>query len=184
MKMNEGLMGITKRKWKINRYRLCLEKLKQEECRAEYSAKLDHYLRKERSESIEEEWLSVKKAIMKAADESLGKKKCGGKGKRWWNKAIEELVHSKKVAYQKWLSSRTAEHKREYRVLCKKVKESIEEGKRNVWEEFVKYLKVHFFKDPKMFWKKVNRRKGQDRVMVRDNEGKCATGGKGSSRAL
>jgi len=121
MRMDEGRMGVKGKKWKRNRYRLCIEKLKREECRSMYTTKLEEYLMTEEGQSIEEEWIKVKGGIMQAAEESLGRKKCGGRGKKWWNKAIEELVHRKKDAYRKWLNSRTAEHKKEYRELSRKV---------------------------------------------------------------
>jgi hypothetical protein len=99
-------------------------------------------------------------------------RRCGGRGKKWWNKAIEELVHRKKDAYRKWLNSRTAEHKKDYRELSRKVKESVEEAKKRAWEEFGKELQDHFSKNPKMFWKKVSGGKRQDRLMLRNSEGK------------
>jgi hypothetical protein len=41
----------------------------------------EEYLMTEEGQSIEEEWVKVKGGIMKAAEESLGRKKCGGRGK-------------------------------------------------------------------------------------------------------
>jgi hypothetical protein len=119
MRMDEGRMGVKGKK--RNRYRLCIEKLKREECRTMYTTKLEEYLVTEEGQSIEEEWVKVKRGIMQAAKGSLGRKKCGGRGKKLWNKAIEELVHRKRDAYRMWLNSRTAEHKKEYRDLSRKV---------------------------------------------------------------
>ena len=109
---------------------------------------------------------------MAAAEQSLGRKKCGGRGKAWWDKDIEELVHRKKIAYRKWLSSRTLEHKKEYRDLSRIVKEKVEDAKKSTWEEFGKEVEAHFSENPKMFWRKVTGRKDQNRVMLRDTEGK------------
>ena len=136
VRMNESMMRVKGKKWKRNRFRLCIEKLKQEECRAKYVTRLEVNLWPEKGLSIEEEWARLKVGIVNAAEESLGMKKCGGKGKRWWNKDIENLVHSKKVAYRKWLNSRSAVHKKEYRELSRKVKDSVWEAKKRVWEEF------------------------------------------------
>jgi hypothetical protein len=142
MKMDEGRMGVKGKKWKRNRYSLCIEKLKREQCRTMYPTKLEEYLMTEEGQSVEEEWVKLKDGIMRAAEKSLGRKKCGGRGKKWWNKAIEELVHSKKDAYRKWLNSRTEEHQKEYKELSRKLKESVEEAKRKHGRSLAKNCKI------------------------------------------
>jgi hypothetical protein len=77
MRMVEGRMGVKGKKWKRNRYRLCIEKLKHEEYRTMYTAKLEQYLMTEECQNIEEEWVKVKAGIMQAAKESLWRKKSG-----------------------------------------------------------------------------------------------------------
>jgi hypothetical protein len=67
---------------------------------------------------------------------------------------------------------RTVEHKTDYRELSRKLKESVEEANKRAWEEFGKELQGHFSKNPKMFWKKVSGGKRQDRLMLRNSEGK------------
>jgi hypothetical protein len=62
--------------------------------------------------------------------------------KKWWNKAIKELVHSKRDAFRKWLNSRTAEHKNDYRELSGKVWKKLKRG----WEVFGKELHNQFSK--------------------------------------
>jgi hypothetical protein len=43
------------KKWKRNRYRFCIEKSKNEECRTMYTTKLEEYLMTEEGQSVEEE---------------------------------------------------------------------------------------------------------------------------------
>jgi hypothetical protein len=112
---------------------------------------------------------------MRAAEESLGRKKCGGRGKKWWNKAIEELVHRKKDAYRKWLNSSSVEHKKDYRELSRKVKGSVEEAEKRAWEEFGKELQDHFSKweiHADKMCKKARQRLGLLRILRRN---KCPT---------
>jgi hypothetical protein len=77
MRMVEGRMGVKGKKWKRNRYRLCIEKLKHEEYRTMYTVKLEQYLMAEECQSIEEEWVKLKAGIMQAAKESLWMEKSG-----------------------------------------------------------------------------------------------------------
>jgi hypothetical protein len=120
MRMDEGRMGVKGKKWKRNRYMLYIEKMKCEECRTMYKTKFEEYLMTEEGHSIEEELMKVKERTMRTPEETLGRKKCRGRGKKGWNKAIEELVHRKKDAYRKWLNCRTVEHKKNTRRYLRK----------------------------------------------------------------
>jgi hypothetical protein len=64
MMTDEGGMGVKGKKWKRNRYRLCIIKLKNEEHMAMGKTKLEEYLMTEEGLSIEEEWINVKGGII------------------------------------------------------------------------------------------------------------------------
>ena len=82
----------------------------------------------------------MKKWLLEAVEESVGKKKCGGRGKSWWGEEIHHLVQKKKAAYKKWLNSRLDEDKKVFRELCKTVKDAVKEAKQRAWDSFANEL--------------------------------------------
>jgi len=171
MKMDKAKFGHTPKRWRRNKWRWCLEKLKDEECRKAYQEKLKEKLADRECETVNEQWETLKKSILEAAEEGIGKKRSGGRGKKWWNEDIAKLVQLKKVAYRKWLGSRKPEDRKEFRDMCTKVKAAVKEGKGRAWEEFGEALQNDFYGNSRMFWKKVTGGRRQERVMLKNEKG-------------
>ena len=62
------------------------------------------------------DWLKIKEAITKAAEESIAYKKW--KNRKWlrmWNEEIQQAIEEKKASYRKYLQNKTVEHYIEYK---------------------------------------------------------------------
>jgi hypothetical protein len=171
MRLDRGKLGQTPKKWRRTKWRWCLGKLKNEEGKTAYQEKLKEKLGTGEYKTVEEEWSAFKSCILDAAEESIGKKKCTYRGKRWWNKEIEQLVKLKKEAYRQWLHSRAESDKKVFRELCTRVKRTVEEAKMRAWEEFGKELQTDFWNNSQMFWRKIRNRTNQTRVMLKNEKG-------------
>ena len=65
---------------------------------------------------IETDWLKIKEAITKAAEESVGyKKRKNWKWLRTWNDEIQLAIEEKKASYRKYLQTKTVEQYTEYK---------------------------------------------------------------------
>jgi UDP-2,3-diacylglucosamine pyrophosphatase LpxH len=65
---------------------------------------------------IEADFLKIKEAITKAAEESIGYKKW--KNRKWlrtWNDEIQRAIEEKKASYRNYLQHKTVEHYIEYK---------------------------------------------------------------------
>jgi hypothetical protein len=65
---------------------------------------------------IDTDWLKIKEAITKAAEESVGYKKW--KNRKWlrtWYDEIQLAIEGKKASYRKYLQNKTVEHYIEYK---------------------------------------------------------------------
>jgi hypothetical protein len=65
---------------------------------------------------IDPDWLKIKEAVTKAAEESVGYKK--RKNRKWlrtWNDEIQLAMEEKKTSYGKYLQNKTVEHYVEYK---------------------------------------------------------------------
>ena len=65
---------------------------------------------------IDADWLKIKEAITKAAEESLGYKKW--KNRKWlqtWSDEIQLAIEEMKASYRKYLQNKTVEHYIEYK---------------------------------------------------------------------
>jgi len=59
---------------------------------------------------IDTDWLKIKEAVTKAAEESMGYKKW--KNRKWfrtWNEEIQQAIEKKKASYRKYLQNKTVE---------------------------------------------------------------------------
>ena len=86
-KVNKSSKGFKRCKW-----RLRTEKLKKPDGQHAFISKLQEKCVEEEYGSVEEEWCSMKKWLLDAVEEAIGKKKCGGRGKSWWGEEIHLLV--------------------------------------------------------------------------------------------
>jgi len=65
---------------------------------------------------IDTDWMKIKEAITKAAEESIRYKKW--KNRKWlqtWNDEIQLAIEEKKDSYRKYLQNKTVEHYIEYK---------------------------------------------------------------------
>jgi len=90
---------------------------------------------------IDPDWLKIKEAITKAAEESIGYKKW--KNRKWlrrWKEEIQRAIEEKKASYRKYLQNKTVDYYIEYkrhRAIGRKI---TRRQRRDDWDKFVKTL--------------------------------------------
>jgi hypothetical protein len=87
---------------------------------------------------IDTDWLKIKEAITKTAEESVGYKKW--KNRKWlrtWNDEIQLALEEKKSSYRKYLQNKTVEHYIEYKRHRAIVREMTRRQRRDDWNKFV-----------------------------------------------
>jgi len=90
---------------------------------------------------IDTDWLKIKEAITKAAEENTGYKKW--KNRKWlrtWNGEIQLAIEEKKASYRKYLQNKTVEHYIEYKKHREIVRKMTRSQRRDDWDKFVKTL--------------------------------------------
>lgn len=78
----------------------------------------------------------VKKKIHESAFEALGEKEqrtWKKKNAMWWNETVEKLVHEKKMAYNKWLTTKSDEDLHTYRHKRKDSQRAVVAAKNEAW---------------------------------------------------
>jgi len=88
---------------------------------------------------IDADWLKIKEAITKAAEEVIRYKKW--KNRRWlrtWNDEIQRAIEEKKSSYRKYLQHKTVGHYIEYRRHRAIVRKMTRRQRRDDWDKFVK----------------------------------------------
>ncbi|KAK3881607.1 hypothetical protein Pcinc_013953 [Petrolisthes cinctipes] len=109
-----------------------------------------------------------KTIVLKTTAEVVGYKsqKRGKKGSAWWSEEVKDAVKEKRKAYRRTLQRNVSEEvrerwEREYNVCKRQVKRMVSESKRRVDEEFGWKLSEKFKENKKLFWKEVNRERGE-----------------------
>jgi hypothetical protein len=90
---------------------------------------------------IDTDWLKIKEAITKAAEESVGYKRW--KNRKWlqtWNDEIHLAIEDKKASYRKYLQNKTVEHYIEYKKHRAILRKMTQRQRRDDWDKFVKTL--------------------------------------------
>ena len=85
------------------------------------------------------DWLKIKEAINKAAEESIGYKKW--KNLKWlraWNEEIQRAIEEKKA--RKYLQNKTVDYYIEYKRHRAIVRKMTQSQRRDDWDKFVKTL--------------------------------------------
>jgi len=98
--------------------------LEQESIRTLYRKRLKGKLTPLTGE-IDTDWLKIKQAITKAAEDSIGYNKW--KNRKWlqtWNDEIQLAIEEKKASYKKYLQNKTVEHYIEYKKTPRNSKEN------------------------------------------------------------
>jgi len=89
--------------------------LEQESIRTLYRKRLKEKLTPLTGE-IDTDWVKIKEAITKAAEESIGYKTW--KNRKWlrtWNEEIQWAIEEKKASYRKYLQNKTVDYYIEYK---------------------------------------------------------------------
>ena len=90
---------------------------------------------------IDADWLKIKEAITKAAEESIGYKKWKNqKQLRTWNNEIQLAIEEKKASYRKYLQNKIVEHYIEYKRHGAIVRKVTRRQRRDDWDKFFKTL--------------------------------------------
>lgn len=99
-----------------------------------YQRRLKMHLDSERlTNDIEQDHQHITNAIHKTAKEAIGEVSKQEKT-HWWNHDIEDLIEKKKLAYNKWMMTRTTEDRKSYKRANKIVKDKIKYEKNRMWE--------------------------------------------------
>ena len=176
LKLDKSKVDQKRKGWNRCKWRVCLEKLKKQEGQQAYVTKLQEKWVEQEYGTVEEEWLALKKWLLDAVEEAVGKKKCGGKGKSWWGEEISHLVQRKKAAYKKWLNSKNEDDRKAFREVCKSVKEAVKEAKQRAWETFGKEIQEDFYNNSRLFWKKVKGEQQREHVVLKNGAGQIIEG--------
>ena len=90
---------------------------------------------------IDTDWMKIKEAITKAAEESIGYK--NWKNRKWlrtWNDEIQLAIEEKETSYKKYLQNKTVEHYIEYKNDRAIVRKMTRRQRRDDWDKFIKTL--------------------------------------------
>jgi len=90
---------------------------------------------------VDTDWLKIKEAITKEAEESTGYKKW--KSRKWlraWNEEIQRTIEEKKASYRKYLQNKTVDYYIEYKRHREIVRKMTRSQRRDDWDKFVKTL--------------------------------------------
>jgi len=90
---------------------------------------------------IDTDWMKIKEAITKTAEESILYKKW--KNRKWlrtWNEEIQRAIEEKKASYRKCLQNKTVDYYIEYKRHGAIVRKMTRSQRRDDWDKFVKTL--------------------------------------------
>ena len=106
------------------------------------------------TEDIETLWTKYKETLKQTADEVCGRKRIGGSRKRtaWWNDEVKYKIKQKKIAWKKYLSTKSPEDKELYIMKRNEAKEEVKRSKQIQWEKFGERLENNYKENQKLFW--------------------------------
>jgi len=90
---------------------------------------------------IDTDWLKIKEAITKAAEESIGYKTW--KNRKWirtWNEEIQQAIEERKASYRKYLLNKTVDYYIEYKRHRAIIRKMTRRQRSDDWDKFVKIL--------------------------------------------
>jgi hypothetical protein len=90
---------------------------------------------------IDTDWLKIKEAITKAAEESIGYKTW--KNRKWirtWNEEIQQAIEERKASYRKYLLNKTVDYCIEYKRHRAIIRKMTRKQRSDDWDKFVKIL--------------------------------------------
>ncbi|KAK0146656.1 putative uncharacterized transposon-derived protein F52C9.6 [Merluccius polli] len=123
--------------------RVCWERLAESPVRESFNSHLRESFDHVPGEAgdIESEWAMFHASIVKAADQSCGRKvvgacRGGNPRTRWWTPAVRDAVKLKKESYRTFLACGTPEAAGRYRQAKRSAAVAVTEAKTRTWEEF------------------------------------------------
>ena len=146
-----------------------IQKLKSEEIREKYRDKT-HIMTEELNnevKSIEERWLKLKKIIVEAASETIGKA-TNTKKKEWMNEECWKVIKQKVEARLRYISANEEEYKKEYERLRKESKQIIKRCKRRwINSEIEEIEKNNRNGNTKQFYQKIKQQNREHKPKLR-----------------
>nr|XP_053629700.1 uncharacterized protein LOC128686692 isoform X1 [Cherax quadricarinatus] len=157
-------------------------KLKEEAVRVRYKQLLeDRWANESIGNGVEEVWGRFKNVVLECSAEVCGYRKVGAGGKRsdWWNDDVKRVVREKKLAYEKFLQSRSDARREEYMEKKREVKRVVKQCKKRANERVGEMLSTNFVENKKKFWSEINKlRKPREQMdlSVKNRRGELLNG--------
>ncbi|KAK0141183.1 Craniofacial development protein 2 [Merluccius polli] len=153
--------------------RVCWERLAESPVRESFNSHLRESFDHVPGEAgdIESEWAMFHASIVKAADQSCGRKvvgacRGGNSRTRWWTPAVRDAVKLKKESYRTFLACGTPEAAGRYRQAKRSAAVAVTEAKTRTWEEFGEAMENDFRTASKRFWTTIRRlRRGKQCIV-------------------
>ncbi|KAK0155407.1 LINE-1 retrotransposable element ORF2 protein [Merluccius polli] len=153
--------------------RVCWERLAESPVRESFNSHLRESFDHVSGEAgdIESEWAMFHASIVKAADQSCGRKvvgacRGGNPRTRWWTPAVRDAVKLKKESYRTFLACGTPEAAGRYRQAKRSAAVAVTEAKTRTWEEFGEAMENDFRTASKRFWTTIRRlRRGKQCIV-------------------
>ncbi|KAK0151763.1 Craniofacial development protein 2 [Merluccius polli] len=153
--------------------RVCWERLAESPVRESFNSHLRESFDHVPGEAgdIESEWAMFHASIVKAADQSCGRKvvgacRGGNPRTRWWTPAVRDAVKLKKESYRTFLACGTPEAAGRYRQAKRSAAMAVTEAKTRTWEEFGEAMENDFRTASKRFWTTIRRlRRGKQCIV-------------------
>ncbi|KAK0151078.1 Craniofacial development protein 2 [Merluccius polli] len=153
--------------------RVCWERLAESPVRESFNSHLRESFDHVPGEAgdIESEWAMFHASIVKAADQSCGRKvvgacRGGNPRTRWWTPAVRDAVKLKKESYRTFLACGTPEAAGRYRQAKRSAAVAVTEAKTRTWEEFGEAMENDFRTASKRFWTTIRRlRRGKQCIV-------------------
>ena len=147
-----------------------VERLRDEGCKEQFREGLkEKWMAQKEVEvgSVEEEWSTLKSALISCAGDACGTKRLSKrgirKGSEWWSAEMDRLVKEKREMYKIWLQNRDTQSYASYKLKRKEVKRAVRRAQKDANERWGRKLAGDFSANKKMFWREVKRsRKGGD----------------------
>ncbi|KAK0148964.1 Craniofacial development protein 2 [Merluccius polli] len=153
--------------------RVCWERLAESPVRESFNSHLRESFDHVPGEAgdIESEWAMFHASIVKAADQSCGRKvvgacRGGNSRTRWWTPTVRDAVKLKKESYRTFLACGTPEAAGRYRQAKRSAAVAVTEAKTRTWEEFGEAMENDFRTASKRFWTTIRRlRRGKQCIV-------------------
>ncbi|XP_047495893.1 uncharacterized protein LOC125043700 [Penaeus chinensis] len=118
------------------------------------------------TETGQENWQSIKSAILEAAEEVCGTTKgrrYQGRETSWWTPEVQEAIRRKKVAFKAWQRDRDEDLREAYKEAKREAKRAVAKDKEEAWREWYEKMET---KEGERIIYKVAKQRAQSRQDV------------------